>query len=258
MKCTNCGRDIKDNSTFCGFCGARIQAPAPNNYYPNNGGYIDPANTQKPVNVQAHKSPNVGLILLCVLAAAAIASALVYKFVISGMLNGDNKKNTETAAGTNATDNAGAAQNDYHPAPYFTMATASSIRGTDTEGGKYSVMAVLDTDNETKWVPSKSSNGGIYEWIRVYSNDVQYVRGIQILNGYHKSYEIWNNNNRVKGCTITFSDGTSRSFVLDDTMSMINLDLGEVVATTSITLRIDSIYRGVRWNDTAITYLGAY
>ena len=256
MRCTNCGQEITADSTFCVFCGAKVQAPMPYNNNINNGGFVNPAGTYRPM--PAKKQANVGMIVLCVVAAVVIISALVFAFFMFKMFYIDSVSSYETAAVPKATEAVSTPQNDYYPAPYFTMATASSIRGTDTEGGKYSVMAVLDTDNETKWVPSKSSNGGVSEWITVYSSDIQYVSGIQILNGYHKSYEIWNNNNRVKGCTITFSDGTSRKYVLDDTMSMINIDLGEVIATSSITLRIDSIYRGAKWNDTAITYIGAY
>lgn len=144
------------------------------------------------------------------------------------------------------------------PAPVFTVAEASSVRGTDSEGGRYSVNSVLSNDIQTKWVPQKSDDGGIGEWIQISAPTDQYVRGVEIFNGYHKDSTVWSNNNRVKACTLSFSNGTSRDFILDDTIDLIRLDLGEVVQTRYIRLTINSIYKGTKWNDTAITYIGAY
>ena len=144
------------------------------------------------------------------------------------------------------------------PAPVFYWATASSTRGTDSQGGQYSVDSVLSQDNMTKWVPEKRAGSGIGEWVQVYADSPQHVSGIVILNGYHKDPATWIKNNRVQACTITFSTGEQRSFVLDDTMEFINLDLGGAVDTSFIRLTINSVYKGTSWDDTAITYLGAY
>ena len=57
---------------------------------------------------------------------------------------------------------------------------------------------------------------------------------------------------------VTFSNGNTKDFVLNDTMELINLDFGETVATSSVRITIESVYYGSRWNDTAITYIGLY
>ena len=126
------------------------------------------------------------------------------------------------------------------------------MRQTDTEGGQYSVAAVLSDDRMTKWAPSKSSGGGIGEWIQLDGYGTQHVRGINILNGYHKNQQAWLNNNRVAMCAITFSNGESFDVTLDDTMGMITVDFGRYVETASIRLTIKSLYPGAKWNDTAI------
>lgn len=144
------------------------------------------------------------------------------------------------------------------PAPVFTFARASSVRGTDSEGGQYSDSAVLSQDPMTKWVPRKSSYNGINEWIEISAASTQYIRGLHILNGYHKNSEIWLNNNRVKDCTISFGNGRSMDCVLSDTMDMITIDFGETIAADSVRLTIRSVYSGIKWKDTAITYMGAF
>ncbi len=110
----------------------------------------------------------------------------------------------------------------------------------------------------TKWVPSKDSKNGVSEWIQINATEAQYVKGIAILNGYHKSAETWSNNNRVKNCTLTFSNGQSKNVTLDDTMDLIKIDLDTPVSTTYVRLTINSVYSGAKWDDTAITYLAAY
>lgn len=256
MKCSFCGSEINASSSFCDNCGAVVA-----NEQIQNGFGIKHETFR--VTPKGKGSLNMNVIIIALIAVITVLACVIISVVAV-----NNKKNSydngyydsgyeNTTSQTNQT-NESYTTTETPNNPVFTMATSSSIRGTDTEGGQYSTVAVLNPDNETKWVPSKDSNGGISEWIQIYSDSTQYVRGIEILNGYHKSYEIWKNNNRVKSCTITFSNGKTRSFVLDDTMDLIRLDLGDVVETTSIRLTINSIYSGIKWNDTAITYLGAY
>ncbi|MBQ8300937.1 MAG: zinc ribbon domain-containing protein [Clostridia bacterium] len=261
--CGICGAETEDNGLKCQFCGAQLENGM--SFCPDCGrtvgsGYpsqqaVPPVYTN--VNMPApKKTQNAGIvtaIIVLVLLLIAIAGTAVYMI---------NEKSNE--AEMHVTEipivevPAPTPVATVRPTPVFTMARASSIRGTDTEGGQYSVDSVLSIDPLTKWVPSKASSGGYNEWVEVSANSTQYIQGIEILNGYHKSSDTWRNNNRVRVCTITFSNGETREFVLDDTMELIKLDLGEVVATTSIRLTIKSVYSGIKWDDTAITYLGAY
>lgn len=282
MNCSKCGSYMSDDSKFCGNCGTVFNS-APAFYCPHCNTPLNPGDafcyacgksTTPPAAPAYHTPPTpmapvkkssdskaIIIILCIVLAIALIAGAVMSDFDFFG-----SSKKSSFSSGSNI------ASNDFivpvtppptpRPttisAPVFTMADASSIRGTDTEGGTYSVSSVLTTDPLTKWVPSKSNDGGLNEWVKIYSFDDQYVHGVKILNGYHKNSNTWGNNNRVRYCTITLSDGTSRDFTLPDTMDMITLDFGSAVKTSSIKLTITGLYRGTKWNDTAITYLGAY
>ena len=144
------------------------------------------------------------------------------------------------------------------PEPVFTHVEVSSIRGTDTEGGEYSIEAVIDKQPLTKWVPQKSDDGGIGEWVEISADSVQVVNGIEIENGYPKDREVWSKNNRVKDVTISFSDGSSIDRILQDIKEPQKVDFGGAVETSYIRITINSIYRGTTWNDTAISEITAY
>lgn len=263
MKCSNCGSFIDDGSKFCGNCGAVCNC-APTVRCPHCNVELNADDAfcyacGKPVKQTPVYAPYpaprgsatklVIIILSIILGVVLVAVAGIYGYNKYREAQYDRlifEESLATPAPTSI------------PAPSFMYATASSIRGTDTEGGTYSVLSVLSPDPMTKWVPAKSSDSGIYEWVQIYSNSEQYVRGVNILNGYHKNATTWGYNNRVRYCTLTFSDGTTRDFTLPDTMDLITLDFGGIVKTSSIKLTITGVYRGSKWNDTAITYLGAY
>lgn len=262
--CKRCGEPQPYGSIFCGSCGERIdnasnQSSAPNTVphnYGNSGAADDTYSNRTHPNT--HKTNNTFPIIMIILLALIIvlAGCTVY-FLLFRSSDTEYRYDVVSHHDISPTAKPTSAPTEL-PLPVFDRVTASSTRGTDTEGGQYSAEAVLSKDLQTKWAPSKSSYGGINEWIEISSDSIQYVSCIQILNGYHKNPDVWRNNNRVQNCTITFSNGESRNFVLDDTMDLIELDLGGIIETKSIRLTINSLYYGTKWNDTAITYIKAY
>ncbi len=225
------------------------------------GGNYNYTRTPDPVSTYTDTNSSTRPLLLAVAVGGGIALAVLIIFAAVIITNWDSLKGSQPTtvpiSAVTPTPTAAATATPI-PAPVFSSVTASSVRQTDTEGGQYSVAAALSDDRMTKWAPSKSSGGGIGEWIQLDGYGIQYVRGIKVLNGYHKNQQTWLNNNRVAMCTITFSNGESFDVTLDDTMGMITVDFGRYVETASIRLTIKSLYPGAKWNDTAITYIGAY
>lgn len=260
MKCSYCGAELTSGSAFCDNCGAVVpgrQVESDEKLRHNKYG----THNEKNDSTMLNKGIFILVLIIIFLSCVLIALLIMNIRKANGSYNSYDYEYENVISESDKYDNRSiptVTPESVIREPVFTSAISSSVRGTDTEGGQYSTDAVLTTDKETKWVPQKNTNGGISEWIQVNADSIQQVQGIEILNGYHKSYEIWKNNNRVKNCTITFSNGESRDFVLDDTMDLIRLDLGDVIETTSIRLTINSIYNGAKWNDTAITYIGAY
>ena len=263
--CPRCGNVSNPGDTFCGICGSMLgssamrQSGAPVNY-------AQPGDAIKSFGKQFEapdkKKRNTPLII----AAAALGTAVLAGIVICVMLftgrmspkpAGGNEQTASTQTADAGTETPVPIPT-VKPVPVFTTAQASSVRSTDSLGGTYSVESVLTQDPMTKWVPVKSYGSGIGQWVQINAATPQYVNGVYVLNGYHKNAETWAKNNRVRSCTITFSDGQSRDFVLSDSMDLIALDLGGEVATYSIRLTINSVYHGSAWDDTAVTYIGAY
>lgn len=239
MVCKQCGSQLRSGAKYCGKCG---------------------------------KKTTWGRVKKIIIITVSIFAALFVASMIAAVIMTNDTTVTpssNTASSTKAPSTDGKSQAAQTtavqtpvptqiPAPVFTSASASSVRPTDTEGGTYSTGAVLTNDPMTKWVPQKSGNGGIGEWIEISASTPQHVTGIKVMNGYQKNSSTWANNNRVSNCTIMFSNGTSMSCTLPDTMDLITIDLSTAIDTTYIRLKIDGIYSGSKWNDTAITYLGAY
>lgn len=268
-RCFVCGAELT-GSEFCGKCGTRISGN-------NNYNQINTFNNLK-YSKDRQNDKNIFLILSAIIITLAVVVAIMLVAKLSGISSKETNNETTSQATNNettskATNNETTSKESnnettFTPStssatsensnPVFTYVTASSIRDTDTEGGEYSLESVLSNNPMTKWVPSKASHDGISEWIQINASQPQYVKGIYILNGYHKSEQIWYNNNRVKSCTLSFSDGRSIIVTLGDTMDLIKIDLDIPVNTTFIRLTINSVYAGARWDDTAITYLSAY
>ncbi|MGN0181517.1 MAG: zinc ribbon domain-containing protein [Candidatus Ornithomonoglobus sp.] len=264
--CGKCGERLPYGSIFCDNCGSRLDdnnAPNPaGNTEPDNGIGPDSDGIAKSARIQSDNTKTnntVSLAIIILLLVIIVLGGFVIYFLLSHYSGNRYTDTYDVVSQQYASPTRKPSPKPTElPLPVFNKVAASSTRGTDTEGGQYSAEAVLSKDLQTKWVPQKSSDGGINEWIEIYSDSIQYVSSVQILNGYHKDPNVWRNNNRVKKCTITFSNGETRDFVLDDTMDLIDLELGEVIETTSIRLTIRSLYYGTKWNDTAITYIGAY
>lgn len=216
-----------------------------------DGNAVNPVPPVKPAG-ETTKSNKINPIIIVLIAVFAVIVLGVIGIIIAAVVSPGTEEPIPRPT-VSVTDAPTAV-----PIPVMTTVTASSTRGTDSEGGQYSKEAVLSQDNNTKWVPSKNSGDGTGEWIQLSADTVQYVHGLKILNGYHKNAETWGKNNRVNLCHVSFSDGTTKDFVLGDTMELITLDFGEAIETTSVRLTIGSVYRGSRWNDTAITYIGLY
>ena len=252
--CGNCGAELEAGAEFCGNCGAAA------------GMTVFYGDDYMPTKKKSKMPVVIAVLILIIVFLGALF--VCYKFYWSRTYdegsNGDisvseqAQNSEEQESGEAAASAAPSPTPTAVPAPVFTSVTASSTRGTDTEGGQYSAEAVLSDDPTTKWVPLKGSSNGIGEWIQINASDAQHVNGVEILNGYHKNAETWGNNNRVKSCTLSFSDGQSKTVTLDDSMGLIKIDLDSPVSTTYIRLTINSVYHGAKWNDTAVTYLGAY
>ena len=115
----------------------------------------------------------------------------------------------------------------------------------------------IDGDLTTGWVEGVSGQG-IGETITVYFDGAYLVSGIEIYAGYQKSDDLYHKNSRPKEVYIAFSDGSGESHILNDVNNVQNIQFIDSVITESISLRIDSVYPGNKYEDTVITEISPY
>lgn len=79
-----------------------------------------------------------------------------------------------------------------------------NIRTSSQLAGNYYANYLIDNDYQTAWVEGKD-NSGIGEWIEIEFNDNVIICGMTFLNGYTKSIETFNTNNKIKSYLVEIS-----------------------------------------------------
>ena len=123
---------------------------------------------------------------------------------------------------------------------------------TDSFKKDYGPHQVLGGYESTVWAEGVEVPG-YGESITLYLDDVHTIKQLKIVNGLINSSDGYYKNNRVASMIISFSDGTSQIANLsDDNTGYQVINLSQSVETSSITLTIDSVYSGYKYNDTCI------
>lgn len=118
----------------------------------------------------------------------------------------------------------------------------------------YGPSMLFDGKQATAWVENDPESG-LGQTITLDFGRERQVVGFDILNGYSKDERTWTNNSRVRGATLTLSDGQSFGIELPDMRDLNRFEFNRAVSTASIAIRVDSVYRGSKYADTAISEL---
>ncbi|MCL2808382.1 MAG: permease-like cell division protein FtsX, partial [Coriobacteriia bacterium] len=148
-------------------------------------------------------------------------------------------------------------------------ATASSQLADDRDPNtntsfNYNPANVLDGSINTCWCPG-SNNAGIGQWVKINLPQEAEVQGFTIYNGMWRLEDRLQQNARVRGVTVSFSDGSSETFILQDPVNgqfasgqPERITFQKPHPTYSVTFTIDSVYPGSRWDDTCIAGIGLF
>ncbi len=102
MFCSNCGKQIPDNTKFCNYCGAQQQIAENTESAPKAT-----ENQQKNAGIQAKKAPNNNANIIVIL-AIVLCAFLLGKFVIAPLMVSDSGKGDDTSnQSQQATENNG-------------------------------------------------------------------------------------------------------------------------------------------------------
>lgn len=118
----------------------------------------------------------------------------------------------------------------------------------------YAASLIEDGDLRTAWVEGTDGQG-VGESISLTFDQAYQISGMEIYAGYQKSEDLYYKNSRPETITVGFSDGTSAQYTLQDVNEKQTVRFPTAVETDRLTVRIDSVYAGSKYTDTAISEL---
>ncbi|MCD8144042.1 MAG: zinc-ribbon domain-containing protein [Oscillospiraceae bacterium] len=136
------------------------------------------------------------------------------------------------------------------PAPANTVAI-SAVTATSALSEynmTHSASRICDGNLSTAWVEGVDGNG-IGESVTITFDG----SCLEINAGYQKSSDLYEKNARPSELLLTFSDGTTETVWLEDVNATQTIVLSQARETSSVTLTIQSVYTGWKYEDTVIS-----
>jgi hypothetical protein len=123
-------------------------------------------------------------------------------------------------------------------------------------GFTYGPEKLFDARLDTAWVEGDEGDG-IGAWIIVEFSQPERLSELQLLNGYHKNRGIYQANNRIRDVLVRTSSGYQEAWRLDDSPAIQTIVIGDDTPIQWVQFVIQSVYRGSKYRDTAVTELRA-
>ncbi len=121
----------------------------------------------------------------------------------------------------------------------------------------HSAERLIDGDPATAWVEGVSGQG-TGESVTFTFDGIYKVTGLKICGGYQKDEKRYSENSRPTDIRLEFSDGSTQSVTLQDLMQEQTVSFSAPVNTSYVTIVIESVYEGSKYEDTAISEVTFY
>ena len=138
-------------------------------------------------------------------------------------------------------------------APLMPSLVTAQSEYPETEGVSYAARNATDGKVGSVWVEGDEGGSGLGQWLEIELDGDHTVTSLKIWNGNWYSWDFWNRHNRIKELEVEFSDGSKETHTLTDEKVAEVITLKKPVSTSSVKLKIKSIYRGTTFNDTVIS-----
>lgn len=121
------------------------------------------------------------------------------------------------------------------------------------ENNESSVKALLDNRLDTMWIEGAPGNG-IGEYLNIVFDEAHAMNGVEIYHGNRVRPDIYEKYNRIKKVRLTFSDGATKEYELQDSFfESSKIEFVEPVTTTMVKIEILDVYQGTTYKDTCIS-----
>lgn len=135
--------------------------------------------------------------------------------------------------------------------------TPVSVESSSTLAGSggvtYGENHLTDGKRSNVWVEGDTDGSGVGTTLMFELGPSQPVSGFRIWNGNWYSHDFWTRHNRIRDLEIVFSDGSRENVQLADDMTSEFVRFDSPKQTSSIRLRILSVYNGSTFDDTVIS-----
>lgn len=245
MKCTNCGTENNENAKYCNKCGEKLESQT----------YEKPSKNRM--------TGYIPVIIISIILILIIVVILIFKNPnLSVTINNteSNKISQESSNSIESSEykkeyndnNSSNDTNNIQIRKLDVIDQESTSILTDSFKKDYGPHKVLDGDKSTVWAEG-ISGPGYGEGITLYLDSVHTVKQLKIVNGLVNSSDGYYKNNRVASIMINFPDGTSQIANLrDDNTGYQVINLSQPVQISCLTITIDSVYSGYKYDDTCI------
>lgn len=129
---------------------------------------------------------------------------------------------------------------------------ASSYLSESEYGLVHHPSNLIDGTLANAWVEDASGQGE-GESVTLQFDGTYKLSGFTINAGYQKNDDVYTKNSRPATLTVIFSDGNSMNITLEDIDGQQTITFPSSVETSNITLIIQSVYQGSKYQDTAIS-----
>lgn len=166
---------------------------------------------------------------------------------------------SETAQ-SESTESETAQSETKEPAPIINMAYVSEVYASSSLAEAdvvHSPERIMDGNISTAWVEGAGGQG-IGESVVFMLDNVYTVEGMWVAAGYQKNDRVYTINSRPEKITVSFSDGTSEEFMLEDVYDFQDIRFSKPIETSSIKITIDSVYKGSECEDTVFSEVEFY
>lgn len=286
--CIHCGSELEDEDKFCVHCGlTQSSAPEPGCQQKGVG-----QTSVSPAPATTSKKPvNKAVIALSVaLAAALVVIVCLVLFMRpssdegeASSANATSQQQTDSSdSNASSHDSASSDSSAAHKKESSSTQTEVSVRALSDFSGdmgaclliSYSASSVLpaseygtyvagnlsDGDWSTAWVEGSSGSGaGQSVTMSRASGSKASVSCLELVAGYGKSTDIYYKNARPKQVSLIADSGEVVAQVtLADSYRVVQSISFPAVSTSSITMRIDSVYEGNKYDDCAISEMRCF
>lgn len=120
-------------------------------------------------------------------------------------------------------------------------------------GNSYKPENLFDNNPTTAWIEGVSGDGEGQMLVTEF-DEQKLISKIELMNGYSKSADLFKKNGRVANIAVTTSEDERYDLILEDKQGWQSFQ-GPSKPARWIALTLTSVYRGSKYNDTAISGL---